>query len=468
MLKLHQIFFNHFLVIFLVSFGVMSTASYFYLKESEISQSKAHLISAINLVELQLPHVVRWDTFTQNVGHTTKLRLTIVAKDGTVLAESGRDKSDMDNHAKRAEIIESMHNPYGASIRYSHSLNRDFLYMAKRVTIDKELYYIRMAIPLERLLDDFYGSWLQLLAIFALLVAVAFLFSYRISGRIERDVKELIFYLKQIAEKNYKAPLKTRFSSEFVQISTVLKSVIAKLERREKQKRKYTARLRLMNKQRNDILSAMGHELKNPLAAIQGFAQTLLAEPYSAQKSELFDRFLVKIVDNSQKISAMVDRIALAVKLENGDLTPQMSEVAVSKMVADAVTTLRKKYPERIIHIEVTDAIVRVDRTMIEMVIINLLDNALKYSNGDVRVRFEKNRLSVIDHGMGIESQEIEKITTKFYRVDKNSWDNSMGLGLAIVGYILRLHETTLHIQSEVGKGSIFSFRLSKTAQEEQ
>ena len=97
---------------------------------------------------------------------------------------------------------------------------------------------------------------------------------------------------------------------------------------------------------------------------------------------------------------------------------------------------------------------------MIEMVIVNLLDNAMKYSSDDVTIKLGKKRLSVKDKGIGISEDDLANIQTKFYRVDKNSWDNSMGLGLAIVNYILNLHDKRLDIKSEPHVGSSFGFTI--------
>jgi len=95
---------------------------------------------------------------------------------------------------------------------------------------------------------------------------------------------------------------------------------------------------------------------------------------------------------------------------------------------------------------------------MLELVLINLVDNALKYSNSDVVIESNEKRISVIDSGIGIKEEHLEKITSKFYRVEKNSWDNSMGLGLAMVEHILKVLDSSLEINSEFGKGSVFSF----------
>ncbi len=92
--------------------------------------------------------------------------------------------------------------------------------------------------------------------------------------------------------------------------------------------------------------------------------------------------------------------------------------------------------------------------------IISYRDIRMNLGSREVFVEDLPERLAVMDKGMGIAPKELEQITNKFYRVQKNSWDNSMGLGLAIVSYILKLHHSKLNIKSEVGVGSTFSFDI--------
>lgn len=99
---------------------------------------------------------------------------------------------------------------------------------------------------------------------------------------------------------------------------------------------------------------------------------------------------------------------------------------------------------------------------MIELVLINLVDNALKYSDSDVKVVLKEDELYVKDRGIGIKEEHLDKVTSKFYRVKKNSWDNSMGIGLAMVSYILKMHKSKLEINSKFAQGSVFSFSLKE------
>jgi signal transduction histidine kinase len=171
---------------------------------------------------------------------------------------------------------------------------------------------------------------------------------------------------------------------------------------------------------------------------------------------------LGKIHTNALKISTMLDRLALSVKLENNDLSLKPSTFDLDILCKEVTSTLQGKYPTRTIEYEGIPLTITADKTLLDLVITNLIDNAIKYSETKVILRLTATMLEVIDQGIGIEPAEHEHIAVKFYRVQKNSWDNSMGLGLAIVSYILKLHGTTLTINSTLGVGSTFGFGLER------
>ncbi len=156
----------------------------------------------------------------------------------------------------------------------------------------------------------------------------------------------------------------------------------------------------------------------------------------------------------------MIDRLTLATKFENGDFTTQNTQFDVAKMTLDIAQNFREKHPLRTIKTDLLEHTILADRTMMDIVISNLIDNALKYSEDEVTISLKDGFLHVKDKGIGIKEEDIEKVTQKFYRSNSHSWDNSMGLGLALVSYILKLHNTQLEIQSSLGIGSDFSFKL--------
>lgn len=382
----------------------------------------------------------------------------MVSHDGVVLVESNMDKKEMDNHSSRYELMQANTHKFGDIVRYSDSVRTDFLYVAKKVAYKDSAIYIRLSMSLAQIMYDFYSLWMKLFGIFIVVLIVAAYVSKQMSLKVVYDIEQITNYLDEVSNKNYKAVVKTKYFYEFLQISLLLKNLVKKLSKNEKKKIKNMAKLRLINKQRNDMLSALSHEFKNPVASIIGYAQTI--EEDSDMPQNVRQKFLSKISANGEKISKMLDRLALSVKLENGDLTMHKSEFELSRLCHEVASNLKSKYKERTITVEVKETMLLSDKTMLELVLVNLVDNALKYSNKDVSIRLQKDELCVIDSGIGIKAEHLENITHKFYRIDKNSWDNSMGLGLAMVKYILKALDSSLKIESEFAKGSTFSFSI--------
>ena len=460
MLKIHQIFIIKFLLLFIGSLLITSVISYISLKSIIIEHNKSHLKHAIELMDLNLKKVDNLDEFVSKIHEQTSLRITIIDSDGVVLAESNADKNSMDNHGSRYEIMQSNSDEYGYVTRYSKTLKVDFLYVAKKLSYGGENIFIRLSMSLAQIMDDFYSLWLKLFFVFMGIVLIATFISRKMSERIVYDITQITDYLDEISNKNYKAVVKTKYFFEFLQISSLLKNLVKKLSKNDKRKSKNMARLRLMNKQRNDILSALSHEFKNPIASIIGYAQTIQED--SDMPPIIRDKFLAKISSNGDKISKMLDRLAMSVKLDNGDLDIKISEFELSKLSNEVATNLTSKYKDREIIVEVDETVVTSDKTMLELVLINLVDNALKYSRGDVSIVLRDNKIMVKDNGIGIKEEHLDKVTAKFYRVDKNSWDNSMGIGLAMVSYILKSLNSSLQIESKFGKGSVFSFSIAE------
>ena len=460
MLKIDQIFIIKFLLLFVSTLLITSILSYLTLKSIVIEHNKNHLKDAIEIMDLKLDSVNNLDKYVEDIYKKTSLRITIVDENGSVLAESEANKIEMDNHAKRFEIIESNTKEYGYIIRYSKTLNMDFLYVAKKIVYKDRDAYIRASMSLAQIMDDFYSLWIKLFFIFMGILFIALLISKKMNKKVVYDIGQITNYLDEISNKNYQAIVKTRYFYEFLQISLLLKNLVKKLSKNEKKKSKYMAKLRLANRQKNDILSAISHEFKNPVASIMGYAQTIQDDEYMSK--EVRDKFLEKISSNGEKISKMLDRLTLSVKLENEDFEINKSEFDLKTLCDEVATNLELKYKDRKVLLHVKNLTLFSDKTMLELALVNLVENALKYSSSDIFIELKDNMILVKDSGIGIKEEELKNVTKKFYRVDKNSWNNSMGLGLAMVSYILKLLGSSLEIESKFGHGSTFGFSVEK------
>jgi signal transduction histidine kinase len=328
--------------------------------------------------------------------------------------------------------------------------------MARLVTIAVGIF-ILFSILLLLMIED---SDVVLLAV--ILIALAFsMFIYAIARGADRMQKELatinkyLSHIDKADEMHYKARF---FTQEFEDINQNLIKVLNASKKREEVKQRYNAKLKLKNRQRGDMISAIAHEFRNPIASIMGYAQTL--EDDKNIPSVLQEKFLGKIYNNGIKIEALLSRLVLWNKFESGEATLHPSFFDIYQLVVEVKTALEEKYPTREIDIEGESYVVEADRTLLEIVLKNLIENALKYSKEEVTVFVKNGNIAVEDKGAGISANDITKVTKKFYRSGTHTWDNSMGLGLSIVKNILALHDTKLEIQSEESKGSIFSFSI--------
>lgn len=436
--------------------------SFFNLLEIQLREYENTLKSQLNLIEIQLPfsfHPETLDVFAKQIQKSINKRVTIIDKDGVVLAETDYDDvSNMDNHRYRPEIIEASRGDFGINIRYSDSVHEDFLYAAKRINYEGEDLYLRLGMSTHEIRTNFIKLWIKIGYILLAVILTSIGAALLVQRHMQKELLKIQNGLQAIANKEYKTHINAGFAKEFVQIAETIHQLGAKLAKRDKQKRKHNAKLRLLNKQRSDIIAAIGHEFKNPIAAIMGYAQTLLDD--SNMDGQIKERFLGKIISNGNKINTMINRLSLATKLENGDLNPNKSQFDLAKLATDVVSTFTQRHKDRKFVLHVNSCMVNADSTMIEMVLNNLIDNAIKYSENTIYIEVINKKCSVRDEGEGIPVDEIPKITKKFYRSNRYSWDNSIGLGLSLVSYILKLHGSELEIQSELGEGSTFSFAL--------
>ena len=287
------------------------------------------------------------------------------------------------------------------------------------------------------------------------------LFVYAINRGAKRMQKELstintyLANLERIDKIDYQTHF---FTKEFEDINQNLIKVLKSSKKREDVKQRYNAKLKLKNRQRSDMLSAIAHEFRNPIASIMGYSQTLQED--RDIPDALREKFLGKIYNNGNKIESLLSRLIMWNKFESKETTLDKGSFDVYTLANEVKHTLQEKYVDREIEIVGESYIVQADRTLIEVVLKNLVENALKYSKESVTVHIEQGNISVSDKGVGIGKKDLDKVTKKFYRSGTHSWDNSMGLGLSIVKTILSLHRSKLEIQSIKEKGSTFSFKL--------
>lgn len=454
MLKIHQLFFRTFILIFLGILLTLTIVTYFWSKNIYINQIEKNLVQNIDTFSIVLKNLKNIDSIVKNLKEKINLRITIIDVNGKIIAESDEDKNLMENHSNREEIIEAKNLGIGKIVRFSNTINKELLYITKKVSINKNTYFIRMADYTDKITDNFIKLTAQIFSFIAFFLIIGFLATYFISIKIKNETESILDFLTQLSVKRPTYKLKSRYTKEFYEITRLLNKVALKLSKKEKQKAKQTAKLKIANRQKDEIISALSHEFKNPIAIISGYSETIMNDD---EMPELMKKkFLNKIHSNANKMSNIIDKLRLTLKFEEGKQELILSPCSIKKIIEDIVPDLKEKYKNREILIIGKDISLKVDETLISMAISNLVENALKYSEDEIIVELSNDSIIIKDKGIGLEARELEKIKHKFYRVSNNGWNNSLGLGLFIVQSILSLHKFSLEITSEFNKGSEF------------
>ncbi len=230
-------------------------------------------------------------------------------------------------------------------------------------------------------------------------------------------------------------------------------------------------RLKQLENMRREFVANVSHELKTPITAISGFVETL--QDGAIREPEHADRFLGIISRNVSRLYAIIEDLLSLSKIEQEEDTGQiaLSWKPLRPVLENAVTVCAKGLQEKQICLEMVckDSLsANINSELLEQVVVNLLDNAVKYSDpgGTIIIRASQSDTGVIiaveDNGCGIRSEHHARLFERFYRVDKarSCKLGGTGLGLAISKHIALAHQGAISVNSTPGTGSIFFLRL--------
>ncbi len=460
MLSFQQLVLRKFFLLFLTFFLLIGAITYYWVKDFYIEEAKASLIEDIEIISFEINKNTDLAILAQEIKTKLHTRITIIDADGEIIAESHKKKESMDNHKYRPEIIQSRKEAYGYIIRYSATLHENLIYIAKKYTINNQTIYIRLAKELKNINAQILSLGINIFAVLIVFFIGIFYMTYKINIQIQYETQKIANFLRDLAGKKKPNYITSDFSKEFSLITGLLTKISQILIKREKQKSKYTHKLETANSQKDDIISAISHEFKNPIAVINGYSQTLLDDTNINQ--QIRNKFLQKILNNGNKLSELIDTLRLSIKLDNGQMKLHFTQLNLLELVEDASENLKLSYPKKEIFIHAEEAImIKADRSLFCVLITNLIENAFKYSEDEVHIYLTQKSLKVVDTGIGISKKNLERITDKFYRVHENTWNNSLGLGLFIVNNIIALHQYKLQIESQEHQGSTFTIEFS-------
>ena len=499
------------------------------------------------------------DGFIKDLGGKIHTRVTIIAADGTALADSEENTQAMENHSHRLEVVEALQGKTGKSVRFSSTANEDMLYVAVpikkngRITgVVRTSLYLK---DIDKLLTklNYHVAWVSLGV-----VMMALLGALLISNSIVQPIKNLTSAARKVASGDFSVRvfLKTkdelrmladnfnrmneemqRLFSELGQQKEELNSIIHSLQEGllvlDKQGRIISANesfwriagtqpvegklywqtmrnpqlaellkkvgterrnfmeeltlgdrifmcsvtpleggeeivsifhditeIKNIEKIKKDFVINVSHELRTPLTAIKGYAETLRKEVDTVPGK----KYLEIIERNTNRLINIVNDLLLLSRLEEKP-TLELEDIDLRDFLENVIKIFDQRLKDKrlslVVDVKENLPTIKADSFKLEQMMLNLLDNAIKYTDhGEIAisagVRENRVRIQVRDTGIGIPKENIPRIFERFYVVDKSRSRKSggTGLGLSIVKHIVLLHQGTIRIESIPGEGT--------------
>lgn len=414
------------------------------------------MVDSVRVAEAKLQEFVR--------EHESKdLRVTLVKPDGRVVFDNmSKNYRHFANHAKREEIAEALKTGQGTSVeRQSKTLKQDYFYVASY--FPKAQLIVRTALPYnddltKSLQADQHYIWFAIVAIILLTVVL-----YRFTYRLGKNVSKLTIFAYK-ADHNESLEVEDLANFPDDELGEIAERII-KMYKRVQTTRKEQDILK------RQLTQNIAHELKTPVASIQGYLETILDNPHINEQTK--EQFLQRCYAQSERLTSLLHDISTLNRLDDGSDMIDFEAVDITQLVADITKetalvrqerkmTFDNQLPERIV--------VKGNRSLLYSVFRNLTDNAIAYAGEGRTITLEAkeqgNKWHFIfrDNGQGVPPEHLARLFERFYRVDKGRSRKmgGTGLGLAIVKNAVLLHGGTIRVSNLPEGGLKFEFTIKK------
>jgi len=365
------------------------------------------------------------------------MRITVIAADGSVDYDSEADYVAMGNHSDRPEIITAFSEGEGQAVRHSQTLSKNTFYYAVRMNDGSVL---RLSKDAGSIYSIFLRAVPAMLIILISLFVLCFITSHFLTGRLIAPIENLA---KNLDEYND--------VTDYEELTPFVNMI--------KEQHKDIMKNALM---RQEFSANVSHELKTPLTSISGYAE--LIETGMASDEDVV-RFAKGIHKSANRLMTLINDIIRLSELDGEGEEMPVEKLDLYELADTCVEMLgmsAKKHNVNICMSGNRKSCIMGNRQMIEELLYNLCDNAIRYNNVDGRVdvcvypKKEGIVLEVRDTGIGIPKEHQDRIFERFYRVDKSRSKSTggTGLGLAIVKHIIAKHNAHMELESETGKGT--------------
>ncbi len=372
------------------------------------------------------------------------LRVTLVHPDGSVYYDNFADPKTMENHGGRPEIDEALENGEGSSVRNSDTVDSSTFYYAVRMENGDIL---RLAQEASSIWSIYMRSAPLILLLAASMAIVSLELAHLLTARLVQPIEQMTSHLNNVSGVARYPELEPFMDMIEQQHEEILRSANMRVE--------FTANV--------------SHELKTPLTSISGYAE--LIESGMAQ-GEQAKTFAAEIHKSANRLLTLINDIIRLSQMDAPMPSLKFEPVDLAQIAANTFEQLEMsaRKADVSLQLDARHAVVEADRQMMDELLYNLCDNAIRYNvrGGSVRLEVRPVRDKVIvcvqDTGIGISPENQEHVFERFYRVDKSrsKATGGTGLGLAIVKHIAVKHNAQITLESELGRGTTISVTFDR------
>lgn len=391
------------------------------------------------------------------------LRVTIIDNEGHVTFDNlEKNYNRFTSHANRPEIIEAQKKGSGSSVeRNSKTLKQEFFYSATYFNDSK--ITIRSALPYNNdlaksLQTDQHFIWFALTTIIILTLVL-----WRFLSRLGANITKLKLFASR-ADHNESLETEDLIAFPDDELGEIAERIIKIYKRLQSTRQE-------QDKLKRQLTQNIAHELKTPVASIQGYLETILDNPHIDEETK--KQFLKHSYAQSQRLTSLLQDISTLNRMDDAPEIKENVEVNISQMVEDiskeTALQLEKHHMSFIINLP-ENIIVHGNKSLLYSVFRNLTDNAIAYAGYGTTITLdavEKNKewnFAFYDNGIGVANEHLSRIFERFYRVDKGRSRKlgGTGLGLAIVKNAVMIHGGTIQAKNLPTGGLRFDFNIKK------
>lgn len=454
--------------ILLLIFGITAISSYsiLFIRNYLLSEGEVQILNDTEWLTMTIENLRLDNQFETNLNEaarTSGYRLAIYDEEGNLFAEVPYHQDEQASEVLEESIrqeFQSSDQRYLTGTDYN-----EYLITYSRLSSEyNPAGYMKVSIPKDQIYEPIKTiRWIIYTGMF-ISIGLVLLVSILFSRYISRPILQLESAAREIADGNTDRTLNLDRKDEFGTLAKSLNRMAEKL-------RSDNLELKRLNQKQSQFFADITHEIRNPLHTIAGSIEMLQIGEMDDQKK---DKYLQTAERQTLRIDRLFKDLLTLQKYDSDEHFIRKKAFPLRTIVEPLIETHESEANEKGLTLtaNVGTQIVMADPDKIEQVLENLITNAIKFTNrGKVQIHVSETsvhgmiKIEVIDTGIGISDEHLDRLFDRFYRTDKaRSRDKGgTGLGLAVVKSILNAHGSDIYVQSEPGKGSQFSFNLPKS-----